>query len=597
MRILFTTFYDPQHAGTRILAAYMRQIGHTIHFLQIKLLYKYIPLEKPEYFEDGFLIYDHRLLSASAGNNPITRKELALVTRAVRKFRPDIIGFSCRSVHNHLLKDVLPVLRKGAPSACIVGGGFGPTLEPESFLAWGADLVVRGEGEETLREIAEAVRDKRSNWHTIPSLAWLENGNVVMSPLRPLETNLDRFPFPLHDEECISRIEHGKHEMGEDRPHSESPRDKSSYGVLTSRGCIGHCSYCSGGNLRELYKNEGLRSPPIRMRSLNNVLEELKQAKCRGEQSVWFLDEFLVRPVDELVDFFTRYKKEINLFFFAHLNARQLVRNEVYLNAVVDAGLVIYAFGVQSGSETFAKNILDRKNNNADFLAAIRKFNARGIGGNWHYLGGIPLESEQDFQESLGFAAQISYDPARLVINYPFSAYFRPLPKTPIVLRHPEIMPNTYDRNKWYYRALLLELRHMADDRLFASVAEDPYYREHPAALKSLNRVIMRDLHHDYLRKEIERLGDSEVYFWGCREMYRYKKYLFANTRPICILEDTETATAGFVDGIAVRHPRDVLPRYAPKPIIIFSAHAAWIYRKIRHFYPQYTDVVACAIL
>lgn len=36
MRILFTTFYDPDHIGTKLLAGYMHSLGHTVRYLQFK---------------------------------------------------------------------------------------------------------------------------------------------------------------------------------------------------------------------------------------------------------------------------------------------------------------------------------------------------------------------------------------------------------------------------------------------------------------------------------------------------------------------------------------------------------------------------------
>ena len=53
----------------------------------------------------------------------------------------------------------------------------------------------------------------------------------------------------------------------------------------------------------------------MRCRSLPNVLEELRRAKQLGETTISFVDEYFVRPYDELCAFFERYAEEIDLPF------------------------------------------------------------------------------------------------------------------------------------------------------------------------------------------------------------------------------------------------------------------------------------------
>ena len=95
------------------------------------------------------------------------------------------------------------------------------------------------------------------------------------------------------------------------------------------------------------------------------------------------------------------------------------------------------------------------------------------------------------------------------------------------------------------------------------------------------------------LHKEAARLSGREVYFWGRGDIYRRQKGLFAQTRPRCVLVDVEQgALPDSVDGIPVRHPKDVLPSGDILPIVVFVQNINAVYATIREQYPAYTDLV-----
>ena len=95
------------------------------------------------------------------------------------------------------------------------------------------------------------------------------------------------------------------------------------------------------------------------------------------------------------------------------------------------------------------------------------------------------------------------------------------------------------------------------------------------------------------LQKEIERLRGQEVYFWGMGDIYMRNKTRFAHIRPRCILVDVEgNKLPDSVDGIPIRHPKDVLPSGNVLPIVVFVQNINAVYTTIREHYPAYTDMV-----
>ena len=111
---------------------------------------------------------------------------------------PVLIGFSI--VFQWALDafgELAASLRKAGVTAHFTCGGHYPSLCPERILRQipQLDSVVRFEGEETLTELLDALLSPE-RWSSILGLAFRRDGNVILSPPRPLIENLDALPWP-----------------------------------------------------------------------------------------------------------------------------------------------------------------------------------------------------------------------------------------------------------------------------------------------------------------------------------------------------------------------------------------------------------------
>ena len=71
-------------------------------------------------------------------------------------FKPDIVGCSCVAANSHLAKQVLRRVKGFRRDVVTIVGGHHPSLMPEDCNEAFIDIVVIGEGEETLRDVVEA---------------------------------------------------------------------------------------------------------------------------------------------------------------------------------------------------------------------------------------------------------------------------------------------------------------------------------------------------------------------------------------------------------------------------------------------------------
>jgi radical SAM superfamily enzyme YgiQ (UPF0313 family) len=165
----------------------------------------------------------------------------------------DIIGLSFMSAR--FVETIIPlcsVINKYRKSALLVLGGHGPSATPEYVLKkLNADVVVVGEGDETIVDIAEKPLSD------IKGIVYMSDGNIIKNEPRELIKHLDTIPFPAWDLFPMDRYTDTMLFPGQEKKEKSFP-------IISSRGCTNRCAFCY-----RLTKG-------IRFRSIQNVMDEMK---------------------------------------------------------------------------------------------------------------------------------------------------------------------------------------------------------------------------------------------------------------------------------------------------------------------------------
>lgn len=174
-------------------------------------------------------------------------------------------------------------VRRLHPAKTIVFFGPAPTFYTQEFLIDEKTLVVRGEPEETFGELGRRVREGE-DFYSVRGISYLREGSIVHNEARPLIEHLDSLPFPA------------RHIMKERLRYYNPKLSRRPFTVaFTARGCPYRCRFCVPCSLnfaRELeYKKIAGCKPPVRMRSAENVAEELSLLKAQGYKAISFLDD------------------------------------------------------------------------------------------------------------------------------------------------------------------------------------------------------------------------------------------------------------------------------------------------------------------
>lgn len=203
----------------------------------------------------------------------------------------DIVGFSVLTSTAprayELSQKIKLLAKKIGKKIKIIMGGPHATVCPEEPFLFGADLVVRHEGEEVINEAIMALLDEDEKvLSSLFNLSWKRGEEIVHNPSKKERVDLNKFPFP--DLELIENFRR----KGWFLIHR--------YPIETSRGCIFNCEFCS---VKQIFPGG------IKFREKEAVVEEMKRQERRGYLKFFFVDDnFLIDPerVAELLELLLR---------------------------------------------------------------------------------------------------------------------------------------------------------------------------------------------------------------------------------------------------------------------------------------------------
>src|SRR6266404_448117 len=125
--------------------------------------------------------------------NPETPNEI--IIEQIKKRQPALVGLSFLSTTSYPYAKMLArEIRSADSKVKLAFGGVFASLNaplvkqqcPE------VDFICRGDGEQLILDLIERLEDPAG----VAGLTWMRDGNPVQNPNRPLERDLDQWPFP-----------------------------------------------------------------------------------------------------------------------------------------------------------------------------------------------------------------------------------------------------------------------------------------------------------------------------------------------------------------------------------------------------------------
>ncbi|NQT22871.1 MAG: cobalamin B12-binding domain-containing protein [Candidatus Omnitrophica bacterium] len=316
----------------------------------------------------------------------------------ILEISPDAVGISITTptVNNSL--EIVEKLKKSKKKPMIFVGGPHPTLFPEEFLNKGVDFVVRGEGEATLSELYDAMKNNTS-CDDIKGISFKKERRFTHNPDRELIKDLDTLNFPKWDLFPVRKYE------------SDFRIKDFSMPILSSRGCPAQCTFCYKGIFGDMFRT---RSPL----KIVDEIEFLKQ-KFNIEEFAIIDDSFTSKPkrAMEVCDLIV--SRGINLPWSLPAGIRVSTVSAELLKKLKAAGCYRVGLGIESGSQSILNSIkkgitLEQARKAVKLLKEARMESAG------YFMIGNLGETEKTINSTIDFAIELNPDYAQFTKATPY---------------------------------------------------------------------------------------------------------------------------------------------------------------------------------
>lgn len=267
-----------------------------------------------------------------------------------KSFSPDIVALTATTPTYVNAKSIIKEL-KGRLGAITLLGGYHLTILMDEVMRElpELDFGIYGEGEITLVELLECLKQNGSPESIKGILFRAKDGSIKINPRRELVQNLDDLPFPA------------RHLLRKGRYLWSVPkRGVQEIALLvTKRGCPFRCKFCSAHSMF-------LRQ--VRFRSVKNVVDEIEEIiRQKGITHILFEDDTLILKRERMAAICEEIKRRNLVFTWEGMARANLIDSEI-LKIMREAGLTRISFGIESGDQ----DILNMENKGIT-LEQIRK--------------------------------------------------------------------------------------------------------------------------------------------------------------------------------------------------------------------------------
>lgn len=365
------------------LSSCLKMHSYNVSILDLSIkLYNYIDEENRKYWDsnNGFCWYLTDIFKTLPF---ITEQLYDEFVKIILSYQCDIIGFSIQNTSAIFTLEIIKRIKLKDHSKIIILGGpncYNISGEDSNFrlhhdLQNFADVVVVGEGEETLVEVVSRIRaskplDKCRGIAIPLKKSWYFNG--FAGPIK----HLNELPFP--DFQAYNLTEY---------------KNTYSLPILTSRGCIMKCVFCTDTHFWS----------PYRYRSAKNVMSEIthlyKEYKIRF---VSFNDSLIngnCKNFFNLCNLLIGSKLDIRWGGNCRVDRRL---NPRFLRKMRKAGCEYLILGIESASNKILR-LMHKGFTIEEVGHFIYDCHEVGINIEANWVVGFPGETEEDFMATADF--------------------------------------------------------------------------------------------------------------------------------------------------------------------------------------------------
>ncbi|UCD15187.1 MAG: B12-binding domain-containing radical SAM protein, partial [Candidatus Omnitrophota bacterium] len=166
------------------------------------------------------------------------------VDQYLKEHQYDIICMGCIVTGYKYIKDLAQRIKRiNRRTTIIVGNSVASSIPDLLLTKTDADLAVIGEGDVTIVELLEALKNLRP-LKNVAGIGYKENGKIMKTAPRPVIEDIDTIPFPDWDLFNMEKYIEACSKYGASEP-LPLPRERiRAFTISTARGCPLRCSFC-----------------------------------------------------------------------------------------------------------------------------------------------------------------------------------------------------------------------------------------------------------------------------------------------------------------------------------------------------------------
>ncbi|MFA6047633.1 MAG: radical SAM protein [Parcubacteria group bacterium] len=312
------------------------------------------------------------------------------ITEIIKTENPKIIAIGCMYSRHYI--DVVNIAKLiksiSQEIKVIIGGNHATDLCDMVLKTPQFDFVVRGEGEITIHELCQAILSGQKDFSTIKGLAYRQGNEIVKTENRELIKNLDDLP-PLD----YSLVDLKRYLRNVKSPYiMRSPV----MGIASSRGCPGHCVYCT---VKAVWGRRW------RARSAMRTVDEIEHLhKKYGIGEFSFLDDSASVDKKRWNDIcYEIRRRRLNIKWSTPNGIAHWTLDKPTLLNMKKAGCYRITFGIESGDSEMRK-FIGKPYPLSQAKELIQYANKIGMWTICTHIIGFPYETRRQIMRTIRFA-------------------------------------------------------------------------------------------------------------------------------------------------------------------------------------------------
>ena len=329
------------------------------------------------------------------------------IKRRIGESNPDLIGISCMiSNRSREALAICKVAKEMAPEAHVVLGGQHFSGMPESLLSSGADYILKGEADNSLVRLIDAV-NTCGNQAEIPGIVLKDGSKIFQNTLYDFP-DVTSLPdpvwrlFPLEKYWDAGMCDYEINETGR----------KKFMIVITSRGCPHNCDFCT---------SPFISGRKYRQRNIEDVVREVRLYKeLYAIDRIYFWDDnFFVNKnrTKKLLEELIRNFSDITFEVTSGSEVNSL--DDETIGLLAKAGFKKLFLAVESPNEDIQAGMIDKKVNITRVPSLVKKIREAGMIAEGSFMVGFPGETKNQVDRTFELVKTFNFDRISISIVNP----------------------------------------------------------------------------------------------------------------------------------------------------------------------------------